>query len=34
MPEAYREAGYQLIEVPKAPVPERVDFILQHVRAP
>jgi predicted ATPase len=33
-PEAYREAGYQLIEVPKAPVSERVDFILQHVRAP
>jgi len=33
-PEAYREAGYQLVEVPKAPVPERVDFILEHVRAP
>ncbi len=33
-PEAYREVGYQLIEVPKAPVSERVDFILQQVRAP
>lgn len=33
-PDAYRESGYQLIEVPKAPVPERVEFILQQVRAP
>jgi predicted ATPase len=27
---ACREAGYELIEVPKVPVPERVEFILQH----
>ncbi len=33
-PEAYRESGYQLIEVPKAPVSERVEFILHQVRAP
>jgi predicted ATPase len=31
-PEAYREFGYELIEVPKAPVSERVEFILSHVR--
>jgi predicted ATPase len=29
--EAYRQCGYQLVEVPKAPVAERVDFILQRV---
>jgi predicted ATPase len=33
-PQAYRESGYELIEVPKAPVSQRVDFILQQVRAP
>jgi predicted ATPase len=27
---ACRGAGYELIEVPKVPVPERVEFILQH----
>jgi predicted ATPase len=32
--EAYRESGYQLVEVPKAPISKRVDFILHHVRAP
>ena len=29
---AYREAGYRLVEVPRAPVAERVDFVLRHVR--
>jgi predicted ATPase len=33
-PEAYRESGYHPIEVPKAPVSERVEFILRQVRAP
>jgi predicted ATPase len=32
--DAYREAGYRLIEVPKAPVRERADFILRHLRVP
>ena len=32
-PDAYRQCGYELIEVPKAPVPERVEFILSKVRA-
>jgi predicted ATPase len=27
---ACREAGYEVIEVPKVSVPERVEFILQH----
>ncbi len=31
--EAYKEAGYELIEVPRAPVRERVEFILARVRA-
>ena len=31
-PKAYRECGYELIEVPKAPVSERVEFILAQVR--
>ena len=31
---AYRECAYQPIEVPRGPISERVDFILQHVRAP
>ena len=31
-PGAYRECGYELIEVPKAPVSQRVEFILSHVR--
>ena len=30
---AYRECGYELIEIPKAPVAERADFILRSVRA-
>jgi predicted ATPase len=29
---AYRECGYELVEVPKAPVEERVEFILHHAR--
>jgi predicted ATPase len=29
---AYRECGYGLIEVPRLPVEERVDFILHHAR--
>jgi predicted ATPase len=29
---AYRECAYELVEVPKAPVEERVDFILHHAR--
>jgi len=33
-PEAYRESGYELIEIPKAPIPERADFILRHVGVP
>jgi predicted ATPase len=31
--EAYRECGYELVEIPKAPVAERVEFILHHVGA-
>jgi predicted ATPase len=31
-PQAYRESGYELIEVPKGPVSERVEFILRQVR--
>ena len=31
---AYREAGYSLIEIPRGPLRERVDFIAQHVAAP
>ena len=32
LPDAYRQFGYELVEVPKAPVAERVEFILQKVR--
>jgi len=28
---AYRECGYELIELPKVPVSERVDFILREL---
>ena len=31
--EAYAEAGYRLVEVPRAPVAERVEFILERVEA-
>jgi predicted ATPase len=31
LPDAYRELGYQVVEIPKAPVSERVDFILEHL---
>jgi predicted ATPase len=31
---AYREAGYDLIEIPKAPISERADFIVARVRNP
>lgn len=29
--DAYRQCGYELVELPKLPVAARVDFILQHV---
>ncbi len=29
---AYRDCGYELVEVPKAPVSERVEFIVARVR--
>lgn len=29
--EAYRECGYELVEIPKAPLAERVEFILHQV---
>jgi predicted ATPase len=29
----YPECGYELVEVPKAPVAERIDFILCHIRS-
>ena len=28
----YRSLGYQLVEVPRAPVEERADFIMQSLR--
>lgn len=28
MMEAYREMGYRIVELPKAPVPERLEFVL------
>ncbi|WP_270086973.1 AAA family ATPase [Sphingobacterium sp. SYP-B4668] len=31
MKEIYLRYGYQIVEVPKATVPERVDFVLQHL---
>jgi predicted ATPase len=31
--EAYRECGYELVEIPKLPIPQRVAFILSHVGA-
>jgi predicted ATPase len=30
---AYRECGYELVEIPKVPIPERVAFILSQVGA-
>lgn len=30
---AYAELGYRLVDVPKCPVEDRVDFVLRHVRA-
>ena len=29
---AYRECAYELVEVPRVPIEERVDFILHHTR--
>jgi len=29
--QTYREYGYQLVEIPRAPIPERVSFILQNI---
>ena len=31
--EAYAESGYELVEVPKVPILERVDFILEQVHS-
>jgi predicted ATPase len=29
---AYREFGYETVEVPKVSVPERAEFILRHIK--
>jgi predicted ATPase len=29
--DAYEEAGYRIVELPKAPVPERLDFLMDAI---
>ena len=31
MAQVYTELGYSLVELPRAPVEDRVDFVLEHV---